>query len=61
MKHHHELYLRCDTFEKFRSNTLENYNLCLTHCFSVPSLSWDVVLNMTKVELELCSHAEMYK
>ena len=33
--------------------SLKNYELCTSHCFSAPALSWDAMLNMTKVELEL--------
>ena len=34
--------------------------LCLSHCLSVPALSWNANVNMTKVELELISDAGMY-
>ena len=55
MKDYHDLYLKCnvlllaDVFEKFRNNSLTNYGLCPSHYFSAPALSWDVMLNMTKV------------
>ena len=42
-----------DVFEKFRNNSLKNYGLCPSHYLSAPALSWDAILNMTKVELEL--------
>ena len=32
----------------------------LSHYLSAPDLSWDAMLNMTKVELELISDADMY-
>ena len=31
-----------------------------SHCFSGPSLSWDAMLAITKVELELILDAGMY-
>ena len=58
--------LKCDAlllaivFEKFRNNSLNNYGLCTSHYLSTPALSWDAILNMTKVELELISHADIY-
>ena len=56
MKHDHELHLKCDVllpayvFEKFRNNSLNNYGLSPSHYLNAPALSWDVMLNMTKVE-----------
>ena len=55
MKHDHELHLKCDVlllayvFEKFRNNSLNNYGLSPSHYLNAPVLSWDVMLNMTKV------------
>ena len=57
MKDYHDLYLKCDVllladvFEKFRNNSLKDCVLSPSHC--VPALSWNVILNMTKVGLEL--------
>ena len=59
MKDYHNLYLKWDVllladfFEKFRSNCLENYGSRPSHYLSAPALSWDAMLNITKVELEL--------
>ena len=59
MKDYDDFYLKCDVllladvFEKFRSNSLKNYGLCPSHYLSAPSLSWDAMLKMTKIELEL--------
>ena len=39
--------------EKFRNNSFKNYGLCPSHYFSAPGLSWDDLLKMTKIELEL--------
>ena len=49
----------CDVFEKIRNNSLKNYGLCPSHYLSVPALSWDAMLNMTKVELELIPDPDM--
>ena len=60
MKDDHNFYLKCDVllladvFEKIINNSLEKL-LCLSHYLSVPAVSWEVMLNMTKVELELIS------
>ena len=59
MKDYQNLYLKCDVllladvFEKFRNNNLTNYKLCPSKYLSVPALSWDAMLNMTEVGLEL--------
>ena len=47
-------------FEKFKNSGLKNYELCLSHYSSAPPLSWDAMLNMAKVDLELISDADMY-
>ena len=65
-KNYYNLYLKCDVllladaFEKFTSNSLKNYGLCLSHYLSAPALSWDAMINMTKVELELIPGPDMY-
>ena len=46
--------------EKFRNDNLKNYGLCQIHYFSAPALTWDAMLNMKKVELELISDSHMY-
>ena len=66
VKDYHHLYLKCDVLllpdvsEKFRNYSLKNYGLCPSHYLSVPVLSWDAMLNITKVELELYSDPDMY-
>ena len=66
MKDYHVLYLKCgvllsaDVFENFRNSSLKSYWLCLSHYLSVPALIWDVLLKLTKVELECISDADMY-
>ena len=59
------MYLECDVlllanvFEKFRNNSLKNYGLCPSHYLSAPCLSWDAMLRMIKIELELISDLDM--
>ena len=66
MKDYPNLHLKCDVllladvFEKFRKNSLKNYGLCPSHYWRGTALSWDAMLSMTKVELELISDPEMY-
>ena len=61
MKYYHDWYLKCndlllaDVFEKFKNSSLKNYGLCPRHYLSVPALSWNAMLYMTKVEVELIS------
>ena len=49
-----------DVFEKLRKNSVKNYGLCPSHYLNAPALSWDVMLNMTKVKLELIPDPDMY-
>ena len=54
------ILLLADVFEKFINNTPKNYGLCPSHYFSALVLSWDVMLNMTKVDFELIPNPDMY-
>ena len=49
-----------DMFEKFRNSSSGSYGLFTSIYLSAPALSWYTMLNMTKVELELISDADMY-
>ena len=55
-----DVLLLADAFEKFRNNSSKNYVSCPSHCMGAPALSWDAILNMKKVDLELISDADMY-
>ena len=65
-KDYDESYLKCevlllvDVFEKFRNNSLKNYGLCPSHYLSAPVLSWDPMLKMPKIKLELISDPHIY-
>ncbi|XP_047024710.1 uncharacterized protein LOC124633507 [Helicoverpa zea] len=56
-----DVLLLCDIFEKFRSMSLKHYGLDPCHYVSSPSLSWDAMLLITQVELDLLSDIEMYE
>ena len=53
-------YCFIGVLEKFRNNILRNYGLCPTHYLSALGLNWDAMLNMTKVEIDFVSDADMY-
>ena len=52
-----DFLLSADGFENFRD---KNDGLCLSHYLSAPSLSWDVMLKMRKIKLEIISDSDMY-
>ena len=45
---------------KCESRVIKNYGLCPSQYLSGSALSWDTILNITKVELELISDVDMY-
>ena len=62
IKDYYNLYLKrdvllADVFEKFRNNSLKNYGVCRSHYLSVPCLSWDAMLKMTK----MISDSDMFR
>ena len=66
MGEYHDLYLTSDTllladvFENFRMTCLEYYKLDPCHYFTSPSLSWDAMLKMTNIKLELMTDIDMF-
>ena len=66
MGDYHDLYLKTDVlllanvFEKFIKKCLDCYGLDPCHCFSSPELSWDVMLKMTGIKLDLISDIDMH-
>ena len=52
--------LLADLSEKFIKTCLDYYELDPCHYFSSPGLSWDAMLKMTGVELELISDTDMH-
>ena len=67
MGEYHDLYLQsdvlllADVFENFRKTCLEYYRLDPCHYFTSPGLSWDAMLKMTDVKLELITDIDMYQ
>ena len=49
-----------DVFEKLISDSLKLYQLDLSYYFSFPGLSWDAMLKMTGIKLELILDIEKH-
>ena len=47
-------------FETFRNDSLKNYGFCPNYYLSASNLSSDVMLKITKIELELIPDPDMY-
>ena len=62
---YHDLYLKSDVlllvdvFENFRETCLTYYGLDPCHYVSSPGLSWDAMLKMTKINLDLISNVDV--
>ena len=67
MGDYHDLYLQsdvlllADVFENFRKTCLEYYKLDPCHYFTSPGLSWDAMLKMTDIKLELMTDIDMFQ
>ena len=67
MGEYHDLHLQSDVllltdvFENFRNTCMQCYGLDPCHYFTSPGLSWDAMLKMTKVKLELMTDINMYQ
>ena len=55
-----DVLLLADVFEKFIDMCLEYYGLNACHYFSSPGFSWDAMLKMTGIGLELISAIDKY-
>ena len=66
MGDYHDLYLKtdvlllADVFGRFIKMFLDYYVLDHCHYFSSPGISWDAMLNLTGVELELINDTDMH-
>ena len=66
MGQYHDLYLKsdvlllADVFEKFRMTCLQYYELDPCHYFTSPGLSWDAMLKMTEIKLELMTDIDKF-
>ena len=67
MGDYHDLYLKsdilllADVFEIFRKTCLQYYKLDPCHYFTSPGLSWDAMLKMTNIKLELMTDIYIYR
>ena len=67
MGEYHDLYLKSDVlvlvdvFENFRKTCLQYYKLDPCQYFTSPGLSWDAMLKMTDIKLELMRDVDMYQ
>ena len=67
MGEYHDLYLASDilllahVFENFRKTCLKYYKLDPCHYFTSPGLSWDAMLKMTNIKLELMTDIDMFQ
>ena len=67
MGEYHDLYLKTDVlllvdvFENFRKTCIQYYKLDPCHYFTSPGLSWDAMLKMTDIRLELMVDIDMFQ
>lgn len=63
---YHDVYLKsdvlllADVFENFRTMAMETYKLDPAHYYTAPGFSWDSMMRLTGVELEMLSDPNMY-
>ena len=67
MGEYHDLYLKsdilllADIFETFTKTCLQYYKVDPAHYFTSPGLSWDAMLKMTGIKLELMTDLDMFQ
>ena len=55
------ILLSAYVFENFRQTCLRYYKLDPCHYFKSPGLSWDAMLKMTGIKLELMTDIDMFQ
>ena len=67
MGDYHDVYLKsdilllADVFENFRKTCHQYYELDPCHYFTSPGLSWDAMLKMTGIKLDLMTDIDMFQ
>ena len=67
MGEYHDLYLKSDVLlladvsENFRKTCMQYYKLDACHYFTSPGLSWDAMLQMTDIKLELITDVDIFQ
>jgi len=56
-----DILLLADAFANFRKTCIEYYKLDPCHYFTSPGLSWDSMLKMTNIKLELICDIDMFQ
>jgi len=56
-----DILLLADAFENFRKTCLKYYKLDSAHYFTSPGLSWDSMLKMTDIKLQVMSDIDMFQ
>ena len=67
MREYHDLYLKSDVlllayvFQNFRKTCMQYYKTDPCHYFISPGLSWDAMLTMSDIKLELIIDIDMFQ
>ena len=56
-----DVLLLADVLESFRKTCLQYYKLDPCHYFTSLGLSWDAMLKMTNIKLELMTNVDMFQ
>ena len=55
-----DVYLLSDVYINFRKMCQQSYKLSCDNYLTAPALSWDAMLKMTKVKIELITDPDIY-